>query len=366
MKTAVILNSAAGRYVRGADDWVQATLIAAGHLAESPDTELIASVGLPSWELPAILAAGLGIKLALILPGREGSVAGIKYFSGIIGSFGLDPSRTRPVFTGGHCLEAFRPARDRLAIGLADTIYPVAVRPHGRLEALLNRAAADGKTVCNDLRIPWRRKRWRPRYDFSNLELNPRIDDLTRGRLIHWTHSWPGPWPGESQREFYRDLLGRPEILVRSARESLARIAAEKRIRASSWKMPLGEPSVSFTAQPVSRAVKLMIWRRSLARYSFEPFGVAVSLPELVRLGCRPVKYFASKKTRPEAADLPFSQSEGKTGQWSREEEWRLRGDLDLAGLPGASVLLLACTPEDVEFISNKGSIPWPVINLFD
>ncbi|HLA40194.1 MAG TPA: hypothetical protein VJ417_09360 [Candidatus Glassbacteria bacterium] len=364
MKTAVVLNSAQGRYIRGADEWVQATARAVEHLAERPGTELIASVGLPNWELPAGLAAECPVQFALILPGRD-NAAGNRYFNRIAESFGLDRSRTRPVFTGDHSLEAFRPARDRLALEIVDTIYPVSIRPGGRLDPLLERAAAAEKSICNDFRIPWQRKHWRPFYDFSNLCLNSGVEELTRNRLIHWTHSWPGPWPWESHRDFYRDLIAHQEIHVRSARESLARIAAEKKIRASSWKMPQGELIVSFTALPAGRSVELMAWRRSLARYSFEPFGVAVSTSALIRLGCRPVEYFTGQNTRPEGPDLPFGQGEGQNEPWSREQEWRLKGDLDLSGLPTGSVLFLACAPEDVEYIKVKRPVPWPVVNLF-
>ncbi|MFH1069468.1 MAG: hypothetical protein V1794_07575, partial [Candidatus Glassbacteria bacterium] len=175
-----------------------------------------------------------------------------------------------------------------------------------------------------------------------------------------------GPWPGERPREFYRDLLARPETYVRSAGESLARIAAEKLIRASSWKMPSGEPAVGFTALPAGRCIELMTWRRSLARYSFEPFGVAVRTAELVRLGCRPVKYFTEGSTRPAGPDLPFTQGEGKTAAWSREEEWRTRGDLNLAGLDAESVLLVACTREDTAYINSKCRPPWPIVHLFE
>ena len=72
----------------------------------------------------------------------------------------------------------------------------------------------------------------------------------------------------ERSLEFYRDLLASPGSYVRSARNTLMRMLAERIIRGSTWKIPGGELAVSFTALPPPDTLPLMRWRK---RYVSRP-----------------------------------------------------------------------------------------------
>ncbi|MBN2288238.1 MAG: hypothetical protein JXQ83_02825 [Candidatus Glassbacteria bacterium] len=362
-KKVLLLNSAQGKYPRGADSWVQATVRALESL-KGKALRLTASVGLHNWALTAYLGGRLGLDLDLIVPFGQDS-RGRECFARTLSALALERRKTRPVFTGCTDGRDFYGVRDRLALETAEVVYPVSLRPGGRLEKLLGELAQGKKEIREEFRVKWSGRPWTPRYCLPLDRLNPALERLGRGLLIHWTHSWPGPWPGEEPWEFYREMLAGGEDYVRDARATLLEIIAGGRLRGSSWKMPAGEPAVSFTALSPAEAVGLMRWRRRYTRYTFEPYGLAFSRESLERLGAAAVRYLGPGERAGPGEDRLFTQSTGRKGNWEAEKEWRFRGDLDLGGFkPGELVLIVPDEEQAGRFRTGTG-FPGEVVPLF-
>ncbi|MEA2064173.1 MAG: hypothetical protein U9P14_10775, partial [Gemmatimonadota bacterium] len=254
------------------------------------------------------------------------------------------------------------------AFELADIVCPISVRPGGRLDLLSAEFSNSGKEFHDDFRVKWSRVSWSPKYRFPMDEINPELRVFEQGWLTHWTHTWPGPWPSEQAWEFYRDMLAEPETYVRDARATLSRIISEGLLRASSWKMPAEEPAVGFTALAPAEALGLMRWRKRYTRYSFEPFGLALRLEPLERLGARPVRYLKPDETARLGTgkiDKLFTQSAGRKGNWAAEREWRCRGDLPLGSFTKEELVLFAADSETAETIKAGLKQAWEVIPLF-
>jgi len=363
LKNVLLLNSAQGKYPRGADPWVKATLRAMESLAKK-GVRVIASVGLSSWELTAFLAARLGMELSLIVPGREEG-KGRDYFDRALSDLGLDREKTRPVFAGKEPGRGFYAARDRRALELAQIVYPISMRPGGRLETLLAGFSTAEKEVREDFSTKWSRRSWTPSYNFPMEKLNPKLKIFARGWLAHWTHTWPGAWPGEKPWEFYRDMLAGGQGYVRDARRTLTRIIGERLLRGSSWRMPQGESMVSFTASDPLEALGLMRWRKRYTRYSLEPYGLAFRKKSLESLGARPVRYLGPDDPLPVGDERLFSQSAGRKGNWTVEREWRLRGDLHLERFSREELVLITADSTAAGVFKADFNPPWEVVPLF-
>lgn len=362
-KRILLLNSAQGKYPRGDDTWVKATANALENLRDK-SVRLLASVGLNVWELMSYLGSKLGLEIELIVPGTEDE-EGWGSFSKALKALSLDKERTRPVFAGRRSVRDFFTMRDRLAFELADVVYPISVRPGGRLDALLEEFSNSGKEVCDQFRIKWSRVSWTPSYCFPMEKLNPELQLFERGWLTHWTHTWPGAWPGEEPWEFYRDMLADRGNYVRDAKQTLKRIIGEGLLRGSSWKMPSGESAISFTALSPAEAIGLMRWRKRYTRYSLEPYGLVFRQESLEGQGARPVHYLRPRDPVPSGEERLFTQSAGRKGNWVVEREWRLKGDLKLEEFTREELVLITEDSEISEVFRTKFSPIWEVIPLF-
>jgi len=347
----LILNSAQSKYPVGADPWIQATVGALDTLSARP-VVVLSSTGPGMWDLVTALASARHIVL-LVLITDDDSPRGRKEFNRIIGEFAIDRETATPFFAGfPHCRSAkdLWKKRDVAALGAADIMYPVSIRPGGRLATLL-RDPDISRKVSDEFRIPWggsRLKSHRPSYDLGGQSFNP----FPPGDwLIHWTRAAQGPWPGEKAWEFYRDLIDHPERYVRSARDTLMRMLLEGIIRGSSWKIPGGERSVSFTSLPPKAAVALMRWRKRFVRYSFEPYGIAIRRDVLVNLGARPIRY--AQRGNALRDEGLFVQSPGEKGDWTREQEWRIRGDMALDDLKASDFIVVVPEARDAEDLAG-------------
>jgi len=360
----LLLNSVHGKYPRGIDPWIRATKAALETLSHR-DVSLIASLGLPSWELPVYLAGAFGMNLILVVPGDEIASGGAQY-KRLLEDFRLDREKTRMEFTGSGPEKDLMAVRDRLAFELAGIIYPVSVRPGGRLAGLLEDCRSGQAEICRDWQIEWQRGGWHPGYDLQSSPLNPALGRIDRGWLFHWTRSNPGRWADEPPWRFYKALLARPEAYARHAGTTLARIVSQRRLAASSWNMPGGRAAVSFTALSPAETLPLMRWRRRYTRYSFEPYGLAIRRRVLEKLGAGPVEYYQPGEKPPEERESLFYQSMGRVGDWKAEKEWRLPGDLNLEHIPRSDMLLIVPGPEEKAKLERQLKIPLQIFNLFE
>lgn len=364
MPRILILNSAHGKNPVGSEGWVQATLRATRELA-GPETVFLCSTEPIPWDLAAWLAARSGSRVELILKGVDREEER-RRFDRLLDDFGIDRSRVRPRFLdrdalagAAHPKDAWQ-IRDRIALTLADLIYPVAIRPEGRLERLLGEHHVAEK-VRNEYRTSWTPNGYLPRYSLSGLSWRP----LPVGQwLVHWTRTCPGPWPGERSRDFFRDLFARPSGYVRNAAATLARIVTEGRIRGSAWRISGGGTAVAFTGLTPGEVLALMRWRKRYTRYTFEPYGIAVRRETLVRLGAREVSYSDADRA-PSAPDPVFTHAPGAENHWTAEREWRLAGDFDLTTIQREAVRIIVPDEDSARDFDTATESRFPVHVLF-
>jgi hypothetical protein len=363
LKKVLILNSVQGKFPRGGDSWITATINVLENL-KGENLCLITSIGLNTWELVACLGGRLGMNQILIIPGRDNN-EGRARFAQALSDFALARDRTLPVYADSRSDVDFYSTRDRLAVEMSEIIYPVSVRPGGRLDTLLNEFGNAGKQVREEFKVKWSRDSWTPSYNLPLDRINPELQLYKRDWLTHWTHTRAGPWPGEPSWKFYSDILAGGQEYPRDARATLARIVGENLLRASSWKMPGAEPMISFTALAPADAAGLMRWRKRYTRYSVEPYGLAFRRESLEHLGARPVSYIEPGDPKPTVDEKMFSQSAGRKGNWEAEQEWRLQGDLSLECFGREDLVLITQSKESAEIFRARYDPFWEVIPLF-
>ena len=130
---------------------------------------------------------------------------------------------------------------------------------------------------------------------------------------------------------------------------------------------------VSFTAIPLRDLPKSRCFRRHRMHWDFEPYGVCIRQSALVDRGARPVIYGAEQTWSNLCdADRPFFQwceaevhgSEEKSKDvvgidWSREQEWRYPGDLDLTLFERAEIKVFVPSYDEARRIVSHS--PWGV-----
>ncbi len=194
----------------------------------------------------------------------------------------------------------------------------------------------------------------RPRSAASGLlSTVPSPGELRRGWdfLAHYTRAFRGPFPGQSRAEYIRDLaaLGRP----RNGMDTLRRILAEGRIRASGRLIRGGEAAVSLTALSPWEAAEVAGWCPHLVRWSFEPYAVCIRREAAEAAGIEPVLYLPEDcfGALPEDRRFLFQKHRPPDCDWTREKEWRRRGDIVLPSLAPEAVLVLTRTAEEADSV---------------
>lgn len=183
--------------------------------------------------------------------------------------------------------------------------------------------------------------------------------------LIHCTRAQRGPWPGETKTQYLDDLLlGLPRAR-HSPLAALIRIAASRRLMASSLGIRGGYAVVSFTEANFAALQSMRTYRSHRGRWDFEPFGIGIRRSWLVARGARPVRYGNDDDWEKLATDeRPFFQKALSTAgtrtlDWTTEREWRHLGDIDLAQLPARDAFLFVRDPADAAKIARI--CEWPV-----
>jgi len=134
----LILNSAHSKYPIGTDSWIQATEKAVHSLAGRP-VKMLSSTEPVMWDIVTALSGKSGMEIILIvkaLNNREGQ----KEFKRLIEEFALDKNHTSPLYLGENAVNQPKKLwilRDNLALKTADVVYPISIRPSGKLDNLL-------------------------------------------------------------------------------------------------------------------------------------------------------------------------------------------------------------------------------------
>ncbi len=194
---------------------------------------------------------------------------------------------------------------------------------------------------------------------FKSHALKPAIHKELPGRssyLIHYTRSCPGPWPGQPWGEYCESLLEDRPGASHTGFDTLTRILKERRIRGSKKLIRGGHSIVCFTECPPQELRKIVEWRKSLIRWSFEPYGLAFARESLLKLGNRPTIYAIEEAFDDLSNDLKylfqFQRSHGK--QWAAEKEWRIKGDLCFADLDDRDIVVIVSTLREAEIVRDN------------
>lgn len=334
----VVLNSRQSKTPVVTDEWVANTIAAVIHASEIKEAEIVSSIGLITWDLVTWQTGELGVTLDLVVP-RTGKGGEEEITESILRDYALVPDRVRWHFIdvppSSAKAKSWWSERDQRVIELAELALPVSIRPYGQLNELLCSTAFTGK-IDRQFQIPYQPRPHHPRKLVEIDRLNPALHDWPKDFLIHWTRACHGPWPGETRASFFEDLVQSGNRYCRSAFTTLERIVRERKIRASSWRIAGDRPAVAFTELAPIESLPLMRWRARWARWSFEPYGIAVHRDWAISRGVRPVRYVTESKWRAQSSEerLFCHRIGQKAGEWPAEREWRCLGDFSLTDAP--------------------------------
>lgn len=346
-RACVILNSRQSKRPCGSDEWVMATRKAI-EVQCSRNCLFLTSIGMISWELTVHLVNLCQGRQIIVVP-ADLAEYGYATLDHILRGFRLDEMRTYV-----HVLDRDRniPAvewpkfRDEFVIRHARKLVPVALRPSGRLQSLLEKTVAE---IDSSFCIRYRKPVDTIRYDWSRMKLNPGLRD-NWNYLTHWTRSTFFPPTTEDRFVYYNAILNSTDY-PGSAFHVLQRILTAGRIHASGRFIRGGYRVVSLTELAPTAAIKLMRWRRRYAYYSFEPYGIAIKSAYALSIGCRPVAYGKRHEFElmPES-DRPFYQNIGSpVAEWQPEAEWRHCGDLEIGSTPAEMLRVITHRESEID-----------------
>ncbi|UCD62911.1 MAG: hypothetical protein JSW34_09120 [Candidatus Zixiibacteriota bacterium] len=362
MRTAAVLLSRQALRPCGRDEWVRKSAEAINWVKDR-GLRLCSSCGMQTWDLLTSLGSIGKVRQLIVVP-----AAGNKDFQqrikGALEQFELAWERTEfldlQLTTEMAKDRRIWPFRDRVVVGEADLLVPVSIRGGGSMETLIEQERLQGKQLIDDFRIAYRGRSAPLAYHIKPGRLNPCLDEVGAGFLIHWTRTFNSAWPGERLIEYYRAVVS-SDRYPRTAFDSLLNIATEKTIRASSRHMPSGTPTVSFSGRKPCEMAALMKWRARYREMSFEPYGIGIEKRSALALGVRPVNYRQNRSKAPSEKGQPspawLTQSGGVKADWTREDEYRFKGDLDLSRLDVNKVALFCHKVEEARHLERVTGI---------
>lgn len=313
-----------------------------------------------------------------------------------------------------HSSRQSRQIQDELAFGLADHVVVLLVRPQGRLERFVNRRLqqadfpsgslylylAGRPPRSNDRRaghtthrsqqrnlswldqgavgwyLPVRERMPVPVRCQAHAEIRgPATHQLCAPIaalkqdadqwtwLTHCTRGTAGPAPAESDVAYRVRIRMTGQANEAHPLRTLHSICQEQRIRGSSKWTRGDQPAVSLSEVPLAELLGRRAFQAHLGRWDWEPYGLILDRRTLHSLGARRVVYGTEDDyCKLPAEDKPFFQPQGESQNWSREQEWRLLGHLNLDSLPQGAVSLFTRTSTEARQLARAYN--WPVFWL--
>jgi hypothetical protein len=172
--------------------------------------------------------------------------------------------------------------------------------------------------------------------------------------LFHYTRSSRGPLLGESKEDYIRKLISKHPLASHEALDVLIHVAREGSLEASSGSP--GKPVVRgrfkvvcWTAVPPKEISLFRRWNRSLARWTVEPYGIAVLKSLLKKLGAKPVCYLPEYAfdMLPEAERYRFQKHGPPRVNWKVEREWRIPFSVKIDRLGASEAFWFVPTYDD-------------------
>ncbi len=332
MGRRILLVSQQSLYPCRTTAWVDRVLTALRDLPRSHGDSIVSSLGMTTWDLISVAANDLGWSLDLVVP----AFLTEQQRSALVLEYGLGTTVTwRPVTVESP--RAFQRQVDVAAVGIADELVPISIRPTGKLQEIIEQSEEHGQPINRIFETRYRTSNEPISYTVKRSQLTLAASAFEEPFLWHWTRTHHGPFPGESRGAYCRALLSTARY-PRTAYDILLHIVTERRLRASHRHMPMGTETVSFTQLLPREAVDLMRWRSRYREMTAEPYGVGIRISAAKRIDIRPVHYFDAVPH----PDLPRwqQQSTGRSGDWRAEREWRSPRDVDLTRIDSSDLLI--------------------------
>lgn len=368
-RNILILNSRRRRTFSAEEAWWQHSYRLAGTVSRSLDVPLC-SHGILHHDLLLRFFMNRRCPLILVRPPARGNPVDGNWAEIELGSPFKHDVRNylilQPVLPAPFSKQERFKTRDRLMVALSDTIYTVLLRRNSSLQPLLTEYKS-GRNINTIIATPssgevkrrakFELGRQMNRTPITGNQTTDAEDDLSffyRPRtwdhlLFHYTRSFHGPWPEESMPQFLDSLLTGSSSLGRSAFASLVRILQQRQIRGSGHLIRGGQPVVCFTDCEPETIVARRRWLNHLARWNFEPYGLALQRSFLFTRGVQPVRYASSFVDSGLDQNRQWLYQKCRSGHqdWTGEQEWRLPGHLTFRDI--ALNKLLAIVPSDDE-----------------
>jgi hypothetical protein len=184
--------------------------------------------------------------------------------------------------------------------------------------------------------------------------------------LIHTTRARQSLWPDQSNLDLLDEAFRLAWNPNPTPVETLLKIISEQRLLATTARKRTDLRTISFTENPIALLLQMRAFQSHLARWDWEPYGLAIKKTTLERLGAKPVRYLAKKQidsldSDQQAYCQPLAEKQGDR-DWTIEREWRLAHDLRLAHLPSdEAFVFVAC---DCEARAMSHHSRWPVYSV--
>jgi hypothetical protein len=181
--------------------------------------------------------------------------------------------------------------------------------------------------------------------------------------LIHTTRTRQVHWPDQSDRDLLDEAFQLHWNPDPRPLDSLLRIARTQRLFATKNHKRGSLSTISFTSNSLIDLTKMRTYQPHLARWDWEPYGIAIRADHLRMLGCESVRYLPNQEIDPlspsdQAFCQPLPMRPGDR-DWTYEKEWRLAGDLRLARLPEQGVFYFVSEPAEAKTLAHYTR--WPV-----
>lgn len=341
--TVALLNSPQSFMPHGGEEWVKTTVHAATWVAGKEYT-LLSGIGAPNWELAAWACGQALGRLVLLVPLRattsiENAQLILQRFLDDLGLIRqqtlLIPYWETPATRG----EALWPARDRWILENAKHLFSVSLQPEGSLSSALDAGDLSGN-VDERFRVPFapHHHSFQPAPETFDRALEETLHDFA----IHWIAPSPLPWPCENKDSFYRAVVESIDSSHHNGPATLRMFLREMSIFGTSAGMPFGKKMVSFRRADFDELRPFMNDKNSTDIPAMEPFGIAVRIDALKRLGGKNVRRGSASETRSlTLAQRLFFEPVSAEASVFPGEELRIRGDFDLTKCKKDEVLVL-------------------------
>lgn len=267
------------------------------------------------------------------------------------------------------------PHRDRWMAAIPDRVDAVYLRKKGKLLGLIKERLASGASGATRVAIDGP-----PSHDLlqhgavgSYLSTDDSATTTTSSPstplgsidwneyLVHCTRSAQGCWPGQTPKQYRHDfILGDSIVASRTVSATLRRIVQQRRLIAGAVTSNQKFPVVCFTEVPLPEILRRRTYRSHLHRWDYEPYGIAIRKSAAIRIGIQPVVYSdAEQASSLSPEDRYRFQAKGEQNDWTKEQEWRASGDVDLDRLPTDDVAIFLAKDPLTQSISSLNQKQW-------